>query len=315
LNEGAATYGEALWYESWGGLQWYNVAFEGFKRSYFQGNYRPSLFVRNPISIDTIFNYSTTYVKGAYIHHMLRRMLGDSVYFRAMRLFHERYSVATTADLQRVFEDVAPNPPISLKQFFQQWVYGAQHPVFTASWRSVPNPNKPLPVPERVLLTVSQLQTGSNVPDVFHCTLPIVFVRGTDTLTRTAIITERRQVLTFDLPFQPEQILLDPNEYLLCEKLPSVRIAGGTEPWVVIIANPIQAESPLEVLVVVPQKEAIVLDVVDILGKPIQNLYTGLCAEGTHSFREQVNFPAAGTYFVRIQSLSGVKAAKLLVMR
>ena len=314
LNEGAATYGEALWYESWGGLRWYNVAFEGFKRSYFQGNYRPPLFVQNPNSIETIFNYATTYVKGAYVHHMLRRMLGDSTYFRAMRLFQERYSVATTADLQRVFEEVAPNSPISLKQFFQQWVYGAQHPLFTASWRSVPNLNKPLPVPERVLLTVSQLQTGTNVPGVFHCALPIAFVRGADTLTRTAIITEQRQLLTFDLPFLPEQILLDPNENILAEKQVPVRLLGN-EPILAIVENPVRAASPLEVLLTLPQKEVIVLDVADVLGRSLQTLYAGLCAEGAHSFREQVHFPAAGTYFVRLQSSSGVKAAKLLVVR
>lgn len=311
LNEGMATYGEALWYESWGGLRWYNDAFVGFKNSYFQGNNKPSLYVTNTTSIDTMFNYATTYVKGAYFHHMLRRMLGDSTYFRAMQLYAKRFAfgAALTEDLQRVFEEVAPKAPLSLRTFFQQWVYGASHPVLSAAWRALP---KPSATTERIQVTISQIQNGTNIPQAFHCVLPLVFVRGTDSITRQAIITERRQIFTFDLPFQPDKILLDPQENVLAERVEPIRLTSS-EPTLTIAGNPLQRSSSLDVILTLPQKDSITLDVIDVLGRPLQILYSGINAEGAHTFREQVQFPATGTYFVRLRGSFGVKSAKIIV--
>jgi aminopeptidase N len=314
LNEGMASYGEALWYESWGGLRWYNVAFEGFKRSYFQSREnQASIYVTQPNSIDTIFNYATTYVKGAYIHHILRRMVGDSSYFLTMRTYLAKfaYKAATTEDLQRVFEDVVPRSPVPFAAFFRDWIYGSSHPVFSAAWRSLPKSSPA--ATERVQVTISQIQGGANVPQAFHCALPITFVRGSDSVQRIAILARRREIVDFDLPFIPEQILLDTKEDILCEKLPPVRLTSA-QPLVFITSNPVQAYSLLDVIITLPQKEAITLDVVDVLARPLQTLFEGVSAEGSHSFRERIQFPAGGTYFVRLRTSYGVQSSKLLVL-
>ncbi len=309
LNEGMASYGEALWYESWGRLRWYNVAFENFKRRYFLGNNKPSLYVRNPNSIDTIFNYATTYVKGAYIHHMLRRMVGDSVYFQAMRAFCARYSVAITEDLQRVFEEFAPRSPVKMATFFKQWVYGAQHPILSASWRVLPTQQ----ANETTLqITLLQAQRGENIPEAFHLALPLVFKRGQDSISQMVVMTERRQSLTVHLPFVPDSVLIDPDENILAEKYASVRLSDA-QPFMRVVANPLLLGEIFEVLVTLSETDTIHLDVVDVLGRRLQTLASGRYDEGALHFREQLNFPAGGTYFVRLQTKNGLNVAKILV--
>jgi len=63
----------------------------------------------------------TTYRKGAYVAMMLRRTLGDEVYFRALQEFLERfrYQQATDHDLQQVLQEVSGR---KLDQFFSDWV-------------------------------------------------------------------------------------------------------------------------------------------------------------------------------------------------
>ncbi|TAE29115.1 MAG: hypothetical protein EAZ92_06850 [Candidatus Kapaibacterium sp.] len=319
LNEGMASYGEALWYESWGRLRWYNVAFENFKRRYFWGNNKPSLYVRNPNSIDTIFNYATTYVKGAYVHHMLRRMVGDSVYFPAMRAFCDRYSVATTEDLQRIFEEFAPRSPVKIATFFKQWVYGAEHPILSASWRLLPTQqtNQNTTHQNTLHITLVQAQRGANIPEAFHLALPLVFKRGSDSIAQMVVMTERRQNFTLTLPFVPDSVLIDPDENILAEKYASVRLSdtgfANTKPLLRVVANPLFLGEAFEVLLTLPEAETIHLDVVDVLGRRLQTLASGRYDEGALHFREQLDFPAGGTYFVRLQTKYGLNVAKILV--
>jgi hypothetical protein len=67
------------------------------------------------------------YNKSASVLHMLRRVVGDEVFFRALRRFYNerRFQKAGTEDLRRVFEAEAGR---SLEGFFDQWIYGAAIP-------------------------------------------------------------------------------------------------------------------------------------------------------------------------------------------
>ncbi len=72
------------------------------------------------------------YNKGAAVLHMLRRMLGDEVFFRSLRRFYSehRFAKAGTNDLQLAFETEAGR---SLANFFERWVMGQDVPTVTAS--------------------------------------------------------------------------------------------------------------------------------------------------------------------------------------
>jgi hypothetical protein len=67
------------------------------------------------------------YNKSAAVLHMLRRTVGDEVFFSALRRFYteRRFQKAGTEDLRRVFEAESGR---SLERFFDQWIYGATIP-------------------------------------------------------------------------------------------------------------------------------------------------------------------------------------------
>jgi hypothetical protein len=61
------------------------------------------------------------YDRGACVIHMLRGLLGDDVFFRALRLYYERWRFrrASTDDFRRVLEETSG---LDLGRFFEQWV-------------------------------------------------------------------------------------------------------------------------------------------------------------------------------------------------
>jgi hypothetical protein len=67
------------------------------------------------------------YNKGAAVLHMLRRLVGDEVFFSGLRQFYEeqKFQKAGTDDLRRAFEAESGRP---LERFFERWIYGASLP-------------------------------------------------------------------------------------------------------------------------------------------------------------------------------------------
>jgi hypothetical protein len=72
------------------------------------------------------------YNKGASVLHMLRRMLGDEVFFRSIRRFYtdHRFAKAGTADLRKAFELESGR---SLEAFFDRWIMGQDLPTLSES--------------------------------------------------------------------------------------------------------------------------------------------------------------------------------------
>jgi aminopeptidase N len=67
------------------------------------------------------------YNKGAAVLHMLRRLLGDDVFFRGLRRFYmdRRYQKAGTEDFERAMEAESGRV---LDRFFERWIYGSGIP-------------------------------------------------------------------------------------------------------------------------------------------------------------------------------------------
>jgi hypothetical protein len=67
------------------------------------------------------------YNKGASALHMLRRLLGDEIFFRGLRLFYEdqRFRKAGTDDFERAMETASGRV---LDRFFDRWIYNAEVP-------------------------------------------------------------------------------------------------------------------------------------------------------------------------------------------
>jgi aminopeptidase N len=122
LNEGFATYGEALWVENTDGTDGYNEYIAVLHD--FAGE--AGLAAPADPGISELFGASV-YVRGALVLHALRAELGDDVFFDVLREYHTRFanSVARSSDFIAVAEEVSRHDLVAL---FDAWLYGAEVP-------------------------------------------------------------------------------------------------------------------------------------------------------------------------------------------
>lgn len=132
VNEGFASYSEALWQEISQDKEAYYADILGkmvsAKRS------RGSIFVENTNSINEIFNGARTYDKGAVVLHMLRGVMGDEKFFEFMKAFSEgdfAFEAASIRDVQSVAEQVHGE---TLAYFFDQWLFSSGYPSFDITY-------------------------------------------------------------------------------------------------------------------------------------------------------------------------------------
>src|SRR5690606_10758316 len=84
--------------------------------------------IANTNSVNAIFDYRKTYVKGSLILHMLRGVLGDELFFKVLKEFQTTefaYDAASIEDFQGVAERVTGQ---SLAWFFDEWLFGEGYP-------------------------------------------------------------------------------------------------------------------------------------------------------------------------------------------
>jgi aminopeptidase N len=114
LNEGFSSYSEALYFEYKGGAE----ALQSTMREKYSSDFSGKLSEPGAY----LFT-STVYDKGAWVLHMLRWEVGDSVFFKILREYFDyyKYSNASTSDFIEVCEAVSKR---DLRIFFDQWLEG-----------------------------------------------------------------------------------------------------------------------------------------------------------------------------------------------
>ncbi len=126
LNEGFASYTEALWYERYLGEEGLAEYLESQRESYLGWHAWEGVFAL----YDPFYMWGgTVYDKGSWVVHMLRGVLGDEAFFGALRDYGAARGggVATTADLEA---DLEASTGLDLGWFFDAWVYQAGDPEY-----------------------------------------------------------------------------------------------------------------------------------------------------------------------------------------
>ena len=130
LNEGFGTYSESIFYENqFGSSQAYFNHMQALK---YLGP--GTIYVEDPLT-QVIFDGALSYDKGAWVVHMLRGVLGDSTFFRAIKEWTSssfRYGSATTQDLAT---SISNSVGTDMNWFFNQWIYGDGYPIYEYSWQ------------------------------------------------------------------------------------------------------------------------------------------------------------------------------------
>jgi aminopeptidase N len=212
LNEGFATYCVALYRERKYGSADYT---DEIVNHIFPGIVGPtapsgSVYVRDTSTVGQVFNTVLVYHKGGAVLHMLRHVLGDTVFFRAMKLYATdkrfMYATASTEDFQSVCENVSGK---SLGYFFSEWIYGGLYPTYRYEWGTTQGAP-----PYTVRVSLSQT-TGTSNPAFFQ--MPIDFKFTGTGLDTTIVVTNNAasQVFVFTLPKMPTSFQLDPGNWIV----------------------------------------------------------------------------------------------------
>jgi aminopeptidase N len=129
LNEGFATFMEHVEREDRIGRDEYDYGVSSDNDTYLHeasARYSRPIVCRDYAEPIDLFDRHL-YEKGGLVLHMLRRELGDEVFWAGVRDYLEAhaYGVVETNDLQRALEKVSGR---SLERFFDSWVYRPGHP-------------------------------------------------------------------------------------------------------------------------------------------------------------------------------------------
>ncbi len=196
LNEGFASYCEALYKEHIGGFN----ALRAAMLSKYRDNFYGTLY--NP---KDLFG-QTVYEKGAWVLHMLRHEVGDSTFFKILRTYYQtyKYKNASTRDFENICEKVSGK---NLEQFFNQWVFdGSGILNVDYSWETDNN---------NLTLNLAQTQTGYNVYQ-FPLDIKIVYTDNSEEM-KTIFVNQRQQNFVFPMTKTPAVIKVDPYNWLLAE--------------------------------------------------------------------------------------------------
>lgn len=209
LNEGFATYAEGLWIEAKQG----NQAYKNFISNMMNiaKNAIGSIYLTDISSVGAIFNYARTYAKSSIVLHMLRGIVGDSVFFNILRTYTYHpsvaYGVATTENFKQIAQSVSA---LDLNYFFNQWIYGENYPKYRVSW-STNQVNDTL-----TYLNLSIEQQINTNPSFF--TMPIqMLVKRFNLSDTTVILFNNQQNQTFQIPIRGAitSVQFDPNNWIL----------------------------------------------------------------------------------------------------
>ncbi|MDX1394366.1 MAG: M1 family metallopeptidase [Gemmatimonadota bacterium] len=134
VSEGFASYFGPLYFESRDGVDAFRERMEGIARTAKTSDVIGQAIVDSTTNDLFELLNANNYQKGAWVLHMLRGLLGDDVFFEAVRDYYARHlhAAASTADVQGAFERASGR---DLSEFFDQWVRSPGYPDFAITWR------------------------------------------------------------------------------------------------------------------------------------------------------------------------------------
>ena len=207
LNEGFASYCEALWEENLHGKDTYLTYMKNFDYGYFSGTiYAPQGSIEDPAV------YATVYQKGAWVLHMLRAVLGDDIFFKSIREYFDRfkYKNAETSDLINVFEEISGQ---KLDWFFDEWVYkGTGRPKYEYSWKAEDFSGQQNSGAYSVHIRLKQTQTDW---DVYKMPVKITIETEKGTQDFTVFNNTKDQPILLTVDSKPKDVYIDREGWIL----------------------------------------------------------------------------------------------------
>ncbi len=297
LNEGFATYSEAVYFEAVDPSS-YGPYIESLM-SYAKQAKR-SVYAEDISSASTIFDYPSTYAKGAIVLHMLRGVVGDSVFFNIMKTYAAspelRYNNASTTDFRRIAENVSGK---DLGYFFNEWIYGRNYPRFRYSWDF----NKTGTDIYTIHLKLTQ---NPNTEPAFF-TMPVeikIYTAEKDTVVRL-FNDQSMQEFEFPVTGRPEYLSFDPRNFIMKEVQTSDTV-DITKPETYILdqnyPNPFNPSTTIRYEIPVSQQGfvPVKITVYNSLGQQVAVLVNEEKPAGIYEVKFNMSGLSSGIYYYKL---------------
>jgi len=212
LNEGFATYFTDLWYEDEFGKDDFLYQRYLANKLYFEDELKAE-------PVDTIqlkeefipveLSGDKAYERGAAILNMLRFVLGDETFEKALKHYvgKHKYQGVTTEDFRIALEESSGR---NLKEFFRQWIYQAGFPEFKVDYSWNENAGK-------LKLDVKQTQQLFPAVGIFEIPVLVEIVAGKQLIRERINIAGKENSFTFTINQKPDLVRFNKYEWILCK--------------------------------------------------------------------------------------------------
>ncbi len=308
LNEGFATYCEALWIEDEYGTDSYHSNMDD---NIYKGG--GTIYVQDDTDENAIFDWDLSYRKASYVLHMLRHIVGEETFFQILQTYYAennlQYNVAVTEDFQEVCETVSG---MKLDKFFQQWIYGEYYPSYQYSWSSTQSEGS-----YQINLNIDQVQSNTGF---FWSPIDVKIDFGSS--DTTLVVWDSLETQSFELYIdqEPQGVELDPDNWILRDVEQVAAIVGETKAFTpnqyMLYQNYPNPFNPGTVIsYVLPKAENVTLSVFNALGQKVKTLVSGKKGAGKHSVTFDATGLVSGVYIYRLTAGKYSQTKKMILLQ
>lgn len=201
IHESYATYLENQWMRRKVGEEWYAREIElngreGIESDLARGRDR----LVGGKGLD-----ANVYARGARILHMLERIVGTEIFWRANRHFLEKhaYGLVETNDLKIAFEEVSG---LNLDWFFDEWIYGGGYPEYRVE-QTIER--------DTLALTIRQTQRRDSIAGLFAMPVPLEFHLADRIVRDTILVSNESETFRFPMKQAPAFVIFDAGNAVL----------------------------------------------------------------------------------------------------
>ncbi len=323
INEGGASYTEAIYLENLEGEHRYREVIERQVKQVLKKNPNNASIPMYAIPINSFFsdNAFLIYDNASIVHHQMRLNLGDEQFFRVLKeiLVEFRYKSVTTAEYKAAWKEKSVNPLVDIDTFFDQWVYKPGYPDFEIKTKVTILENDKFDV----YTTLNQIQKDNilvnpDVTEIFETPVRFKLYRDDDNyeLSELFINKDKNQTFNFELDFFPIKVEIDPLS-TIHNTVNSVITSVQLEDYVgelELYPNPsTDGISQLNMNIISTVQNANI-ELIDLLGNRVQSVYNGRLNPSSIGYKIFTNGLAKGIYIVNI-NLDGVNTSKKLIVQ
>jgi aminopeptidase N len=318
LNEGFATYIEAVWDEHTGGYTSYKNAINSDASYYLSANpgwpmYNPSWAETTP-DVNTLFNEAITYDKGGCVLHMLRYVINDtSLFFRCLRNYvmdttNFKYKNGVTDDFTA---SISQTYGQDLSWFVNEWVKYANHPTYANTYNF-------LQVGSNWVVGFRVNQTQSTIFRQMPITLLIHFASGPDTTIRV-MNTTNLQLFNWTFNRQPSSVVFDPNNDIV---LKTASLTVGIDPvnklpfFFSLHQNYPNPFNPVTMITYdIPKHSKVTLKIYNILGELVNMPINNVQEAGQYNYKLDATNLASGIYYYELKAGDFSDVKKMVIVK